>query len=93
MPYTTPKNWKMSHIVIIYVMILFVPIIGYWNRYIFAESNLPFLLAILIIATIAFGYHRVPKDMIFSATTFFAPKINMAPPAEAAYSNGSPGAA
>lgn len=54
-----------------FIAIGILSIIGIWHRYIFADSNLPFLLLILIFAIIIFRIHGVAKDLIFNSITFF----------------------
>lgn len=49
---------------LVLAMAALVPI-AIWNRYIFSESNLPFLLILLLLVALIFGPGKVPKDIKF----------------------------
>jgi hypothetical protein len=50
-------------------MIALAPI-AVFNSYIFEESNLPFLLILVVSAAIAFGHSRIPRGIVFPGITF-----------------------
>ena len=58
-------------VLLIYVVLLAMVVVFFWNRYIFQQSNIYFLFSIILFYTLALTRLRIPKNLFFSGVTFF----------------------
>ncbi len=61
--------FKYRRIFLWFAALIVLSVIGFFNRYIFIEHNVPYLLVILIFLIFALRAERIPKKVFLSGTT------------------------